>query len=156
MNSRCLLFVCCLSLLDGVAPSFALDLDGDGMSDVWQRKYSVPSTDASKDYNGTGPTNVQKSLLGFDPRAKNILFQVRQIPDAANDDLHLLFDTVIGKRYQIESTSNLIAWTAVGPVIVGDRTQADVVTTMPSSTPVFFRARFAGEIDADGDGLTEW
>src|SRR6266404_2308334 len=41
-----------------------IDLNNDGMSDVWQQKYSVPSADASLDYDGTGLTNSQKSPLG--------------------------------------------------------------------------------------------
>src|SRR5437588_5779279 len=45
-----------------------IDLNNDGMSDVWQQKYSVPSADANLDYDGTGLTNSQKSLLGLDPR----------------------------------------------------------------------------------------
>jgi len=30
-----------------------IDLNNDGMSDVWQQKYSVPSADANLDYDGT-------------------------------------------------------------------------------------------------------
>jgi hypothetical protein len=134
----------------------AIDQDCDGMSDVWQQKYSVPSADANKDYNGTGMTNIQKSLLGLDPRAPNLLFQVKQILDTAHNELRLRFNTAIGKSYQVESSTDLANWSSVGPVVPGNGSQVDVVTTMPLFTPVFFRARFAGDVDADSDGLTAW
>ena len=51
------------------------------MSDVWQQKYSVPSADASLDYDGTGLTNSQKSLLGLDPRNPNSRFHLEIVSD---------------------------------------------------------------------------
>src|SRR5207249_9517740 len=57
-------------------PISGLDQNGDGMSDVWQQQYSVPSTDADLDYSGTGLTNRQKSLLGLDPQDPDARFHL--------------------------------------------------------------------------------
>jgi|GEM_PF-5321514 len=154
MRRLVVLLIVQLSIL-AAANVHAIDQDGDGMSDVWQKKYSVPSADANNDYNGTGMTNIQKSLLGLDPRAANVVFKVQQIPDPAHNELRLRMSTAVGKKYQMESSTDLKNWTAVGPLVLGNGGQADVVTTLPSSR-VFFRARFALDVDADGDGLTAW
>lgn len=76
-----------------------IDLNNDGMSDVWQQKYSVPSADANLDYDGTGLTNSQKSLLGLAPRDPNSRFHLEIVSDSANNQLHLRLDTVFGKLY---------------------------------------------------------
>jgi hypothetical protein len=67
-----------------VEPISGIDQNGDGMSDVWQKKYSVPSTDANFYYTGTGLTNRQKSLLGLDPRDPNARFHLEITSDASN------------------------------------------------------------------------
>src|SRR5205823_5077853 len=58
-----------------------IDLNNDGMSDVWQQKYSVPSADANLDYDGIGLTNSHKSLLGLDPRDPNSRFHLEIVGD---------------------------------------------------------------------------
>lgn len=153
---RCLLLLLALGWLCWPLSTHAIDLDGDGMSDVWQQKYSVPSTDAGLDYTGGGLTNVQKSQLGYDPRAQNLFFRVTQLRDVPNSELHLFIDTVVGKRYQIEQSTNLANWAAVGDAVTGDGGRADVVSTLRSYTPAFFHARLIGEVDSDGDGLAAW
>lgn len=49
------------------------DSDRDGMPDEWERKYGLDPndpSDATKDCNGDGYTNVEKYLNGLDPKAK--------------------------------------------------------------------------------------
>src|SRR5437763_7827896 len=84
-------------------PISGLDQNRDGMSDVWQQKYSVPSADADLDYTGTGLTNKQKSLLGLNPRDPKARFHLEIVHDPGNNQLRLQLPTVYGKRYQIES-----------------------------------------------------
>lgn len=93
--------------------AFAIDLNGDGMSDVWQQIYNVPSSDANLDYNGVGLTNIQKSLLGLDPRAPNTRFFVQQIPNFPSNEITIRLNTVYAKNYQIETASPLsTSWTS--------------------------------------------
>ena len=49
------------------------DSDGDGISDAWENKYGLNSNDASdanKDLNGDGYTNIEKYLNGINPTTK--------------------------------------------------------------------------------------
>ncbi|PYL92756.1 MAG: hypothetical protein DMF14_02740, partial [Verrucomicrobia bacterium] len=132
-----------------------IDLNNDGMSDVWQQKYSVPSADANLDYDGIGLTNSQKSLLGLDPRDPNSRFHLEIVSDNANNQLRLRLNTVFGKLYQLESSSDLRNWASFNSVITGTGNKVEISQSLPGAQ-MFFRARFAGDIDADGDGLTAW
>jgi pimeloyl-ACP methyl ester carboxylesterase len=132
-----------------------IDLNHDGMSDVWQQKYSVPSADASRDYDGTGLTNSQKSLLGLDPRNPNSRFHLEIVNDSVSNQLHLRLDTVFGKLYQLESSNDLRNWTSFNSAIAGTGSTVEIIQSL-TGAQMFFRARFANDIDADGDGLTAW
>src|SRR5947207_2451297 len=132
-----------------------IDLNNDGMSDVWQQKYSVPSADANLDYDGTGLTNSQKSLLGLDPRDPNSRFHLEIVSDSANNQLRLRLDTVFGKLYQLESSNDLRNWASFNSVITGTGNTVEISQSLPGAQ-MCFRASFAGDIDADGDGLTAW
>src|SRR5438067_11590836 len=132
-----------------------IDLNNDGMSDIWQQKYAVPSADANLDYDGTGLTNTQKSLLGLDPRDPNSRFHLEIVSDSANNQLRLRLDTVFGKLYQLESSSDLRNWASFNSVITGTGNTVEISQSLPGAQ-MAFRARCAGDIDADGDGLTAW
>lgn len=50
-----------------------LDSDGDGMPDAWETRYGLNPHDASdavKDCNGDGYTNIEKYINGIDPRSR--------------------------------------------------------------------------------------
>ncbi|HEX3356856.1 MAG TPA: hypothetical protein VHS31_07795 [Tepidisphaeraceae bacterium] len=50
-----------------------VDSDGDGMPDAWETKYGLnphDASDAAKDLNGDGYTNIEKYLDGLDPTQK--------------------------------------------------------------------------------------
>jgi pimeloyl-ACP methyl ester carboxylesterase len=132
-----------------------IDLNNDEMSDIWQQKYSVPSADANLDYDGAGLTNSQKSALGLDPRNPNSRFHLEIVSDVAASQLRLRLDTVFGKLYHLESSNDLRNWTSFNSAIAGTGSTIEIVQSL-SDAQMFFRARFAGDIDADGDGLTAW
>lgn len=44
-----------------------LDSDGNGLSDIWQKKYKVGAVLGTADPDGDGFTNAQESKFGTDP-----------------------------------------------------------------------------------------
>lgn len=134
----------------------AFDLNGDGMSDVWQRTYSVPAEDAQADYNGVGLSNIQKSMLGLDPRSGSAAFTMSIAPDSEEQLLRLSFDAQFGKLYQLESSNDLQNWTIFGDLVHGVGVPASILVDGATPSLVLFRSRFAGDIDNDGDGLNAW
>jgi alpha-tubulin suppressor-like RCC1 family protein len=154
-RGRLTVAVCIAVALFSAKPISGVDQNGDGMSDVWQQQYSVPSTDADLDYSGTGLTNRQKSVVGLDPRNPSARFHLDIVNDFSSNQLRLQLNTVAGKRYQIESSTDLRSWVALNSPISGTGQPAEITLPLPQP-PIFFRASYAGDIDADGDGLTAW
>lgn len=148
-----------VSTLFAVAPSFAIDLNSNGMSDVWEEKFSIPPDAGVDHYDGDEFTNAQESILGTDPYDRLSRAYLDLSRDAVSpNDWHLLINTEIGKIYEAQSTSDLATWWTVQSGIMGTGMPADIVVTLAdeSITKSFFRYRLTGETDADGDLLTLW
>ena len=85
----------------------------------------------------------------------NTRFRLDIVNDTAHNQVRLQLPTVYGKRYQIESSNDLRIWGSLNSIVTG--TGGTIEISQPlSSSPTFFRARYAGDIDADDDGLTAW
>ena len=69
---------------DQIANFADLDEDGDGMPDAWEIKYGfnpLDPSDAAKDANGNGISNLQEYLNGANPLATQTSVQVPAVPD---------------------------------------------------------------------------
>jgi RHS repeat-associated protein len=153
----CLLFGSWLS----IGSAFAIDFNGNGMSDVWERKYNVSPTSGAEDYDGDGLTNYQESLLGTDPRDRFSREHIETLAGQMPAEIPLQIQTGQGKRYQVEMSTDLRTWTSVVPTnvtqLIGSGGAITVFTNLASGTEYgLFRYAFTGDIDADGDGLTAW
>lgn len=153
---RRFLAACLAVALSGV--SSAIDLDGDGMSDVWQRKYSVPTGAGAVDGDGDGLTNHQESALGTDPFDWHSRALLEILPSTVPDEIPLRFSSEKGKRYEVLSSYDFATWTRVGAEeIVGTGGPITVIAVrVPQADRAFFRYRLLGDSDADGDSLTAW
>src|SRR5450432_2579336 len=56
-----------------------LDVNGDGLDDIWQLKYNASGLSANAITNGDGMTNAQKSIAGVNPFAPNSALRVSSI-----------------------------------------------------------------------------
>ena len=157
MNSRTATFIVA-GTIALATPASAIDLNNNGMSDVWEMVFSVPSDAAADHYDGDGFTNAQESVLGTDPYDLLSRAHLEMIRDPAQNELRLRIDTSIGKLYEVQTSNDLAAWSTVGPTITGTGAAIDVITTLPdeSVSRGFFRYLLTGEIDTDGDLLTAW
>src|SRR5882724_10698981 len=48
-----------------------LDLNGNGMSDVWEQIYNAVAMDPNLDTDGDGVSNLRESIAGTDPHSTN-------------------------------------------------------------------------------------
>ncbi len=83
-----------------------LDLNANGMSDVWEIVFGASALTPNADTDGDGFTNAEESLAGTDP------FNAASHPSLsiapwANDSVRIAFDAVAGKRYQFQSRTHL-------------------------------------------------
>jgi len=54
-----------------------VDLDSDGMSDIWERKYNAEEADPDIDYDKDGMTTLEESVAGTDPFDANSVLRLR-------------------------------------------------------------------------------
>lgn len=140
----------------------AVDDDADGMSDVWQRVYNIPTGSGSDDLDSDGFSNFLESQFGTNPRLNgfpNRFVDAYGSPTAGENNgfVSLRWFRVPGIRYQLQSSTTLTNWQDTGPVVSG--TSGAIVrvtfTNLPISTlsKRFYRLASLTRNDLDGDGL---
>ena len=130
-----------------------VDLDGDGVSDVWRLKFNAAGLAPTGDADGDGVSNAKEAAAGTDPMKPSDTMQVRNISLSAGNVV-LVWPSVLGKRYKVQSTTNLSGtWTdAMGYV---DGTGVDVTQQLAAVAGTFYRIAVY-EKDTDGDGVSDW
>jgi len=145
-----------------LTPARALDLDGDGMSDVWQRVHNIAIGDTSTDIDGDGHNNAAEAMAGTNPRdAKDYFRTFGFTVSPASDTVNLSWRSVEDRYYEIEKSSNLLSWDYAS-YRYGAYNQTTTSRTFtlypPAPSRMFFRVRGYPEYDYDddGDGLLTW
>jgi hypothetical protein len=138
--------------------SRALDLDGDGMSDVWQQVHNIATGDTATDIDGDGQSNVKEAEAGTNPRDPNDYFRTFDfLATPALDEVSLSWRSVEERYYEIEQSIDLVSW-EYASYGYGEYNQTTSATTFnpypPGQPKMFFRVRGYPEYDYDYDGDT--
>ncbi len=142
--------VCLLCLVP--AAHALIDRDNNQLSDVWQLRYNAAGLAQATDTDLDGFTNLQESILGTDPFDPASRFT----PDLgfpATDRLRAAFPSTIGKRYIVQTSTDLVTWTPVSTI---NGTDSPALAEVNTTGPRVFARVVVDELDSDGDGLTDW
>jgi hypothetical protein len=132
----------------------ALDANADGVSDVFQRNFSLPegAVAAVRDGDGDGSRDVIEFLFGTDPAHSSSIAPTKPRYDPTG--FYALKQLVQGAAYGLETSTNLKTWTvAIAPAVATSTTMTFTLT------PVLGERRFCRyfaptlQPDADSDGL---
>jgi hypothetical protein len=148
-----------LTITARTSQSPMVDLNGNGMSDIWEQTYNATNLAPNASASGDGVSNLQKSIAGVDPFATNSFPAISSFT-LSNTTVWASIPSVLGKQYQLQSVTNIVPgfgatnWTAESTVIA--RTGSVATLSAPVTlTPKFFRVQIS-DVDTDRDGVNDW
>ncbi|MEM9159535.1 MAG: DUF1800 family protein, partial [Verrucomicrobiota bacterium] len=129
-----------------------IDLDGDGMSDIWEKHYSAEALLPLEDTDEDGVSNLQESLHGTNPFDPQSYFRADP-PAFENGMLTLRWHAPAGQLYVAETSNDFIGWTAIEAAATPN---GGVITVQfdASNGPVYTRIQIPD--DSDKDGLSDF
>ncbi|MEY2465861.1 MAG: hypothetical protein QOD03_382, partial [Verrucomicrobiota bacterium] len=131
-----------------------VDLNGNGMSDVWENLFDAIAINPNLDSDGDGVANSLESIAGTNPFDANSLPRIPFV-GVVGTNVSITMASVLGKFYQSQSLTNLGGnWVNETNLVV----RAGTNVTLNSSVNVsakFFRVAIS-DVDTDGDGLNDW
>ena len=130
-----------------------LDADNNQLSDVWQKKFGVGAISQSADSDGDGFTNAEEFLFATnpsDPGSRPHSTFSRPGPDLLFTSWH----GEPGKLYELETSTDLAAWTRQLRQTGNGKTLSATIEGVPG-LPLFTRVG-ASDVDSDLDGLSDW
>ncbi len=130
----------------------ALDLDGNGVSDLWERMNPALAVDADAD--GDGVSDGDEAVAGTDPLDAASRFAVDRVDfDAGSDEVVIHWTAAAGRHYRIEAWNAVSdSWSEIadlGGFPAGPRSHA-----LPTQGAGMILRLGVEEVDADGDGLS--
>jgi len=140
----------------GPLPAQMIDLNHNGMSDVWEWVYNAYGINPNGDSDGDGFSNLQESIAGTNPFNSNSYPHISlgwyspgrfsvSVPCAPGKQYTLLSVTALGSTNWAVET-NLVARSGTNVTL----------TAPPSATAKFYRVAVS-EVDTDGSGLmNDW
>ncbi|MFO1498719.1 MAG: fibronectin type III domain-containing protein [Verrucomicrobiota bacterium] len=119
-----------------------LDGDGDGMPDDWEMSHGLNasrSDDALLDSDADGLSNIREYLAGTDPQNPGSSFSAAVI--RAGNGVAIRFETVAGRRYELQITGELGAetWTAADALVGSGTVQQFSDAPLPGTGARFYR-----------------
>lgn len=147
-------FLIVLGFIVLALPPFArsLDLDGGGISDVWEATYATGPLVSTEDSDADGFSNFLEYCFNSNPLAFNTGY-TQTAHNLTTNELEFAFYTPPGQRFQIQRTTDLASWSNLGNVIVGDSSVHIYTEDITGIQKAFFRAKGFGALDSDGDLL---
>ncbi|MGN6554996.1 MAG: thrombospondin type 3 repeat-containing protein, partial [Verrucomicrobiota bacterium] len=154
---KCLIVLACLAAGLIPAASFAqrVDLNGNGMSDIWDLIHNAAAANPISDSDGDGVINGLEAVAGTNP------FDATSLPSISlyarsSTNFSVSLWSALGKRYELQSVTNLGSSNWVMEANTIARTGTVVTLTAPAtSTTKFFKVLMA-DVDTDGDGVNDW
>jgi Protein of unknown function (DUF1800)/PA14 domain/CHRD domain len=140
------------------APAVIIDLNQNGMSDVWALIYGASNLNPSEDTDGDGVSNLRESIAATDP------FDPTSVPHITTSilsgtNLTINLPSALGKRYELQSL-DLAAedlgtnWVTEASLIARSGTTVSFAPPASDSSK-FFRIAVS-DVDSSNSGMNDW
>ena len=147
-----------LFFLAATSGAFAqmVDLNGNGMSDIWEWVYSATNLDPNADADGDGFSNRQEAMAGTNPFDSNSYPKISVfLMSGTNGSISM--PAQLGKLYQLQSATDLggTNWlTETGMVV---RAGTNLTFLSPADSMMKFYRITISDVNSDGSGLmNDW
>ena len=125
------------------------DLDGDDMSDTWERANGIDATvaNAGDDADGDASTNRQEFLAGTNPKLFSSRLRSNTLTRPTAGQLEINFNSVPGKNYMLQQSITLDAWQDTGTTFPAHATNPQTTRQFPKPADPrkYFRVRVVGD-----------
>ena len=130
-----------------------VDLDGDGLSDIWQIAFDAQGVEPDADDDGDGWSNLEECQQGTDPFDADSRFAlVRSEPEG--EGVAIVFNGAANQSYYLEASSDLINWEASSDVVISNGGEGRLLDLSEGESARFMRIRIGA--DQDHDGLSDF
>jgi len=133
-----------------------IDINANGLSDIWEFRYPAAS-DPAVDTDGDGQSNRSESIAGTDPVDPRSFLPAPTLSyRPATQTLELSWVGVPGKSYQLQRSADLKAgnWTDDGEPVVGAGAPIQVERALTGQAKTY-RVQVS-DLDTDEDGVSDW
>jgi uncharacterized protein (DUF1800 family) len=134
----------------------AIDLNHDGVPDIWAMVYDAGTLAPSADSDGDGQSNANEAIAGTNPLSPDSALRIRSIVVDANG-VQLIARTERGKKYQLQSTPALDPpnWQPAGAAEVAQYDETTFFAAGPNPSEQYYRL-LVQDADTDDDGVPDW
>lgn len=129
----------------------SVDLDADGLSDVWELRFGATALAPQTDTDGDGLSNLSESLLGTDPFDSSSRLSSFPSPGEGRS-LALNWSPLPQALHHVETSTDLQNWTRRGTYAAGTGRH---IESLPETGPFYMRLT-AEQPDTDADGVSDW
>jgi hypothetical protein len=128
----------------------ALDQDGGGCSDVWEKHYGSGPLVANEDADQDGFSNLYENYFNLNPLVKNAApTQIRRTAEG----IEFFFLAPVGQQFQMERSTDRVSWSSIGDPFTGNGAVFVYAENVVGVRNAFYRVKALGAGDQDGDGL---
>ncbi len=156
LTGRALIVVCLFAgIFNGAAQM--IDLNGNGISDIWEWMYNAYGIDPQADPDSDGFSNLQEALAGTNPFDSNSYPHITYFyPNVTNFSVTL--PCALGKVYQLQSITGFGGtnhWVVETNIEARSGTTVTLAVPSVSTTMKFYRVAVS-DIDSVGSGMSDW
>ena len=133
-----------------------VDLNGNGISDIWEWFYNAYGINPNGDPDGDGFSNLQEAIAGTNPFDSNSYPHI-PIVFSSPTNFSVTMPCALGKLYQLQSITNLSGTNWVEETNVEAVSGTNVTLTVPTTSEMKFYRVAISDVDSDGSGLmNDW
>lgn len=129
----------------------ALDINDNGISDVWESLYPTAAANLSADDDGDGDNNLTEGLTWNDPTDANSRLRLEDFTASAAG-VGFNWDQTLGLRYRVWKSSNLTDWEREATSYVGEDDNQALSESL--GTKKFYRLKVERALNSDTDALS--